>query len=102
MEYLEGRYPQQVELQQRRVRILYTPKHCSWLNVIEGWFSGLQSRLLSLLSTRSTDMLADRVIEYVEYYNEKWAKTINWSKVRKADVDVLIKKTRSLETKIDG
>jgi hypothetical protein len=47
-------------------------------------------------------MLADKVIEYVIYYNEKWAKMINWSKVAKADIDILIAKTKSLVTKLSG
>jgi transposase len=102
MQYLEGQYPQNPNEQKCRIRIVFTPKHCSWLNVIEGWFSGLQSRLLNLLSTQSTDMLADKVIEYVKYYNEKWAKTINLSKVTKTDVDMLVKKTKSLVAKLSG
>ena len=102
MEYLEGNYPSVMSKQKRRLRIVYTPKHCSWLNVVEGWFSGLQSRLLKLLSCKNTEMLADKVIEYVIYYNEKWAKMINWSKVTKADIDILIAKTKSLVTKLSG
>ncbi|MGK0333603.1 MAG: transposase, partial [Paraglaciecola sp.] len=102
MEYLEGNYPSVMSKQKRRLRIVYTPKHCSWLNVVEGWFSGLQSRLLKLLSCENTEMLADKVIEYVIYYNEKWAKMINWSKVTKADIDILIAKTKSLVTKLSG
>lgn len=90
MKYLEGNFPDEVSIQKRRLRIVYTPKHCSWLNVVEGWFSGLQNRLLNLLNCNSTEMLADKVIEYVAYYNEKWAKTINWSKVAKRDIDICI------------
>jgi transposase len=102
MEYLEGNYPGVVSEQKRRLRIVYTPKHCSWLNVVEGWFSGLQCRLLNLLSCKSTEMLADQVLEYVNYYNQKWAKVINWSKVTKSDIDILIAKTKSLVTKLSG
>lgn len=102
MEYLEGKYPSVMNEQTRRLRIVYTPKHCSWLNVVEGWFSGLQSRLLNLLSCESTELLAEKVIEYVVYYNEKWATMINWSKVTKADIDTLVEKTKSLVTKLSG
>lgn len=102
MKYLEGNYPSEIGQQIRRLRIVYTPKHCSWLNVVEGWFSGLQSRLLNLLNCVSTEMLAEKVIEYVTYYNEKWAKMINWSKVTKADIDQLVMKTKSLVTKLSG
>ena len=102
MKYLEGDYPNRVSEQKRRLRIVYTPKHCSWLNVVEGWFSALQSRLLKLLSCESTEMLADQILEYVNYYNEKWAKTINWKKVKKVDIDRLVIKTKSLVTKFSG
>ncbi len=102
MEYLEGKYPDVMSEQKRRLRIVYTPKHCSWLNVVEGWFSALQSRLLNLLSCESTEMLANQVLEYVSYYNEKWAKAINWSKVTKSDIDKLVAKTKSLVLKLSG
>ena len=83
MVYLEGDPLSSPADQQQRIRFVYTPKHCSWLNVVEGWFSGLQNRLLSLLSCRSTEELADKIIEYVTYYNEKWAAGINWSRLKR-------------------
>lgn len=102
MKYLEGDYPDELSQQKRKLRIVYTPKHCSWLNVVEGWFSALQSRLLALLDCKSTEMLAHQILEYVDYYNEKWAKTINWRKVKKTDVDNLVAKTKSLVLKLSG
>ena len=102
MQYLQGAPLEDVRNQTQRIRFVYTPKHCSWLNLVEGWFSGLQNRLLSLVSCQSTTELADRVLEYVAYYNENWAKTINWLKVKKADIDQLIEKTRKLVTKLTG
>ncbi len=102
MQYLEGTRPAHPGDQQRRVRLVYTPKHCSWLNVVEGWFSGLQNRVLQLLSCQSTEELADSITEYIEYYNEKWAKTINWMKVNKEDIEELIVKTKRLVTKLSG
>ena len=102
MKYLQGPSLDDVRSQSQRIRFVYTPKHCSWLNVVEGWFSGLQNRLLSLVSCQSVTELADRVLEYVAYYNENWAKKINWRKVKKADIDLLVKKTRKLVTKLTG
>jgi hypothetical protein len=69
---------------------------------VEGWFSGLQNRLLILLSCKNTGELADKVIEYVTYYNEKWARKINWMKVKKSDIEELISKTKRLVTKLSG
>lgn len=102
MRYLEGEQPKHPSEQRRRLRIVYTPKHCSWLNVVEGWFSGLQSRLLSLLSCQSTEELSDKVLEYADYYNENWAKQINWLKTKKSDIQTLIEKTKRLVTALSG
>jgi transposase len=102
MKYLQGRVLTDPRQQQQRIRYVYTPKHCSWLNVVEGWFSALQNRLLSLLSSQSVDDLADKVIEYLNYYNDKWAKGINWLKVKKKDIDRLVEKTKKLVTILGG
>lgn len=102
MKYLEGTRLVDPRDQTRRVRFIYTPKHCSWLNLVEGWFSGLQNRLLSLLSCQSTEDLSGRVLEYVAYYNEKWAQGINWVKVKKSDIEELISKTKRLVTLLNG
>ena len=102
MEYLEGPSLKNPQEQIQRIRFIYAPKHCSWLNVVEGWFSGLQNRLLTLLSCKNTGELADKVIEYVTYYNEKWARKINWMKVKKSDIEELISKTKRLVTKLSG
>ena len=47
-------------------------------------------------------MLADKVIEYVCYYNDGWAKGINWPKAKKSDIEELIRKTKRLVTKLSG
>jgi len=38
-----GRMLDEVDLKVHRIRFVYTPKHCSWLNQIEIWFSIFQS-----------------------------------------------------------
>ena len=35
-----------LEDKKHRIRFVYTPRHCSWLNQIEIWFSGLSRRVL--------------------------------------------------------
>jgi transposase len=35
-----------LEEESHRIRFVYMPKHCSWLNQIENWFSGLSTRVL--------------------------------------------------------
>ena len=40
--------------QAHRIKFVYTPKHASWLNQVEIWFSILVKRLLKRLSVKST------------------------------------------------
>lgn len=51
----------------------YTPRHASWLNPIEIWFSVLARKVLRRGSFRSTEDLAARVEHFISYYNEKLA-----------------------------
>jgi DDE superfamily endonuclease len=62
-----------------RVRILYTPKHSSWLNQIEIWFSILVRRLLKRGSFRSTAELRERILAFIEYFNRTMAKPFRWT-----------------------
>lgn len=102
MAYLEAGAHQAINAQSRRVRFVFTPKHCSWLNPIEGWFSGLQKRVLRFASFSSTQQLADRVIAYVDYYNEHLAKAINWAKSTKTDIQKIVDATKRLVSKLAG
>jgi len=52
-----------------RIRFVYTPRHSSWLNQIEIWFSILVRRLLSRLSCRSVQELRTRILAFIAYYN---------------------------------
>lgn len=62
-----------------RIRFVYTPKHASWLNQIEVWFSILSRRLLKRLSTLSTIELKNKVLAFVEYFNKTAAKAFKWT-----------------------
>ncbi len=46
----------------------FTPKHASWLNQIECWFSILQRRVITRGSFTSTDQLAERINAYVLWH----------------------------------
>jgi hypothetical protein len=59
------------------IRFVYTPKHCSWLNQIEIWFSGLSRRVLRRGSFRSVAELQAKILEYVAFYNTT-ARPMNW------------------------
>jgi transposase len=62
-----------------RIQIIYTPKHTSWLNQIECWFSVLTRRLLNKRSSfQSVKQLEEKLAAWITYYNEHLAKAYNW------------------------
>ena len=66
------------------VRIIYTPKHCSWLNQVEIWFGVLARKLLKGLSCKSKDELKKHIEEFITYFNLHLAKPYKWTYEGKA------------------
>lgn len=64
---------------EHRIRFVYTPKHCSWLNQIEIWFGILARRLLKRGSFVSVNELGTRIMEFIEYFNRTMAKAFKWT-----------------------
>jgi len=62
-----------------RIRVVYTPRHCSWLNQVEIWFSILTRRLLKRSSFTSLIDLQARVLAFIEYFNWVLAKPFRWT-----------------------
>jgi transposase len=62
-----------------RIRFVYTPKHSSWLNQIEIWFSILVRRLLARLSCLSVQALRDHLLAFIAYYNRTSNGAFHWS-----------------------
>ncbi len=62
-----------------RIRFVYTPKHASWLNQVEIWFSILVRRLLKRLSVKSTDELKQKITAFIDYFNRVMAKPFKWT-----------------------
>lgn len=62
-----------------RIRFLYLPKHSSWLNQIELWFSILARRLLKRASFTSVEDLRQRILDFIAYYNRVLAKPFKWT-----------------------
>jgi transposase len=56
----------------------YTPKHASWMNQVELWFSILVRKVLRRGSFVSTDDLTDRLLRFITYYN-RTAKAFKWT-----------------------
>jgi hypothetical protein len=61
-----------------RIRFVYIPKHTSWLNQIECWFSILVRRLLRRASFSSTVQLSERILEFIDYFNRTMSKPFQW------------------------
>ena len=64
---------------EHKIRFIYTPKHASWLNQVEIWFSILVRRLLTRLSVKSTAELKEKVLDFIEYFNRTMAKPFKWT-----------------------
>lgn len=62
-----------------RIRFVYTPKHTSWLNQVELWFSILVRRLLKRGSFTSTEDLRQRILSFITYFNQTMAKPFKWT-----------------------
>lgn len=73
-----------LESESHRIRAVYTPRHASWLNQVEIWFSILSRRLLKRGSFSSTENLRKRIEAFIEYFNETLAKPFKWTYTGKA------------------
>jgi hypothetical protein len=62
-----------------RIRFVYVPKHTSWLNQVEIWFSVLSRRLLRRGNFRSITDLRQQVLAFIEYQNRVHAKPYRWT-----------------------
>ena len=62
-----------------RIVFHYTPKHASWMNQIELWFSILVRKLLKRASFTSVEDLQARELAFVEYCNTTMAKPFQWT-----------------------
>ena len=69
-----------LEDESHRIRIVYTPKHASWLNQIEIWFGILSRKVLGRrASFKSVQELEGKILEFIEYYNANLAKPFKWN-----------------------
>jgi len=66
-----------------RICFYFTPKHASWLNQIEIWFSILARKLLRRGSFSSKEDLKERIEQFIAYFNKTMAKPFKWTKTGK-------------------
>jgi len=63
----------------RRIRFVFTPKHCSWLNQVEIWFSVLARRVLKRGDFISVGALEQKILAFIAYFNRVLAKPFRWT-----------------------
>ena len=62
-----------------RMRFVYTPKHTSWLNQVEIWFSILARRLRKRGNFASIEVLQEWVLAFIASFNATLAKPFKWT-----------------------
>ncbi len=62
-----------------RIRFVYVPKHTSWLNQIEIWFSILVRRVIKRGNFTSTADLREKILAFIDYFNRTMAKPFKWT-----------------------
>ncbi len=66
-----------------RIVLYFTPKHASWLNLIEMWFSILARKLLRRGNSTSKQDIKEQIERFVAYFNRTMAKPFKWTKTGK-------------------
>ncbi len=61
-----------------RIQFVYVPKHTSWLNQVEMWFSILVRRVIKRGNFPSRDALRERILAFIAYFNQT-AKPFRWT-----------------------
>jgi transposase len=62
-----------------RIVFHFTPKHASWINQIEIWFSILVRKLLRRGNFTSKEHLKQRIEAFIAYFNATMAKPFRWT-----------------------
>jgi DDE superfamily endonuclease len=62
-----------------RITFHFTPKHASWLNQIEIWFSILARKLLRRGDFTSKQHLQQRIESFIAYFNATMATPFRWT-----------------------
>ena len=62
-----------------RIRLVYIPKHSSWLNQIETVFGIIGRRVMRHGSFTSQEDLREKLMTFINYFNQTFAKPFNWT-----------------------
>jgi hypothetical protein len=67
-----------LEEETHRIRFVFTPKHCSWLNPVENWFAKLQRHVIENGNFSSVKELESKMVDYIKFYNRCLVKPLKW------------------------
>jgi transposase len=62
-----------------RFRFVYTPKHASWMNQVEIWFSILQRRVIRHGSFSSAKAQRERILGFIDHWNRWERHPFRWT-----------------------
>jgi len=62
-----------------RIVFHFTPKHSSWLNQIEMWFSILARKVTRRGNFTSKSDLKNKLNAFIKYFNETMARPFRWT-----------------------
>ncbi len=62
-----------------RITFHFTPKHASWLNQIEIWFSILARKVIRRGNFTSTEDLKTKIEAFIAYFTKTMAKPFKWT-----------------------
>jgi DDE superfamily endonuclease len=68
---------------EHRITFHFTPKHASWLNQIEIWFSILVRKLLRRGNFASQAELRAKIEQFIAYFNKTMARPFRWTMAEK-------------------
>ncbi len=65
--------------QSHRITVHFTPKHASWLNQIEIWFSILARKVIRRGNFASIEDLKAKIEAFIDHFNKTMAKPFKWT-----------------------
>lgn len=68
---------------EHRITFHFTPRHASWLNQIEIWFSILMRKLLRRGNFTTKKTLRTKIEQFIAYFNKTMAKPFRWTMAEK-------------------
>jgi transposase len=64
---------------EHRIVFHFTPKHASWLNQIEMWFSILARKVIRRGNFLSVEDLQEKLTNFIDFFNDTMAKPFRWT-----------------------